>query len=794
MPSLTTRIAVRMTAASVRRPGVTVLIALGLVAFFLLQTRTLVKEVGYSAYFGRHNPLVNKLVDFQREFHVGLQLLVVFGCQDSPNCQRIGEPWTLDFIGRLHSAIAALPNVLKTTSVLNTPVVVGPLETRNLAAVNKDGSWQLAQDWRALLERGRSQGLMVGTVVSEDDHSAGLVVELESVDSVPMRDSVHSLFNLLAGFEDELGTEIYMAGEPIWNVVGADMIDHDSLVGTVGLFIVMFGILWVLFRDPWMTVLPLAAIGPLFAAIQGITGLLSIPVTLMLGIVPPLVLVIALTASLHFLTAFLRHCVDDVDRALVTAAEDVGSGCFWAAATTVSGFSAFTFSDLQGFSDVGRLAAIASTLGFVATFTLLPALICLRARRGRWRPAHRRTHIANELLAAISTSVARHSRLVLGASLVGLMVFASGMTQLYYAADVGFGDRSFVVRSFRFIEANLRKSETLDLSVQIPKGTRIYDESTLRLLADLEQMLERDPYTGRVWSFLDLLEEAYRIDHGSAAPSLDELILSTPRSMPIVASFEEKQAFWSETTTEDPTGGLRQVDRARISANRGFLGSEHLPYVARMRAAVNELQQRWGPLGYKIQLEGGVVLAELFLVGMRATQWQSFAAAFTIVVLVLVLLLRRGGFTLVFWSVAANVLPVVAVLGLIGWAEIGIDPVNAMLGAILLVIVVDDTIHMVLRYQRERADGLGVREALARCFSTVGEAILISSLCLSLGFCMMLTAQWGGARVLRAPRRRGRGPCPGRRSVAPPRRVDCDCRRCLGRWLAGRFQTLALYP
>jgi predicted RND superfamily exporter protein len=116
LPDLTARIAVRMTTASVRRPGVTVLIALALVGFFLVQASTVVKEVGYSAYFGRDNPLVNRVVDFQREFHVGLQLLVVFGCQESPKCQRMDEPWTLDFIGRLHSAIEALPNVLNTTS------------------------------------------------------------------------------------------------------------------------------------------------------------------------------------------------------------------------------------------------------------------------------------------------------------------------------------------------------------------------------------------------------------------------------------------------------------------------------------------------------------------------------------------------------------------------------------------------------------------------------------------------------------------------------------------------------
>ena len=324
------------------------------------------------------------------------------------------------------------------------------------------------------------------------------------------------------------------------------------------------------------------------------------------------------------------------------------------------------------------------------------------------------------------------------------MLLTVGMTQLYYAADVGFGERSFVVRSFRFIEASLRKSETLDVSVDIPQGTRIYDESTLRLLADVEQMLERDAYTGKVWSFLDLLEEAYRIDHGSPASSLDELIGSARRSMPMVASFEQKRAFWSETTAEQPSGELRQADRARISADRGWLGPETRPYTARVRAALEELEQHYAPLGYQIELEGGLVLIDFFLAAVRATQWQSFGAAFGIVVLVLSLLLHRGGFILLFSAIVANLLPVAAVLGLMGWTRVGVDLTNAMLGAILLVVVVDDTIHMTLRYQRERTEGCSAREALGRCFPTVGEPILTSSVCLSLGFCVLLAAQWSG--------------------------------------------------
>ena len=82
----------------------------------------------------------------------------------------------------------------------------------------------------------------------------------------------------------------------------------------------------------------------------------------------------------------------------------------------------------------------------------------------------------------------------------------AGGTRLYYATDVGMGEESFVIRSASFIDENIRGSESVDFSVRIPPGARIYDETTLRLLADLERETEPDALTGRAWSFLDLLE------------------------------------------------------------------------------------------------------------------------------------------------------------------------------------------------------------------------------------------------------------------------------------------------
>lgn len=95
-------------------------------------------------------------------------------------------------------------------------------------------------------------------------------------------------------------------------------------------------------------------------------------------------------------------------------------------------------------------------------------------------------------------------------------------------------------------------------------------------------------------------------------------------------------------------------------------------------------------------------------------------------------------------GMVVNVLPVIGLLGLMGWAGIAVDPANSMVAAILLAIAVDDTIHVSLRFQREQQAGASRRDAIATTLTTVGEPVVITSICLALGFAVLMFSRWGG--------------------------------------------------
>ncbi|MEN8184322.1 MAG: MMPL family transporter [Myxococcota bacterium] len=732
----------RLTEFGVRRPGVTLAAAVLSVGMLLVPASRLTSEVGYAGYFGPDDPRVHRLTDFLDEFDSGLHVLVVFGCGETHLCERATDEPALRFVARLQEALDRVPNVRRTTSVLNAAILVGPLEARTVGRRTPDGGYALADGWGDLARRAAQEHFLRNTVISADGHDAGVVVELQSLDSDRVRDGVHGIQGLLSEFERELGSEIYLAGDPVWTVISSDDLSADSTNLTVLMFLVIAGVLWAIFRSVWLMLLPVIAVGALAGAVHGIIGVLGIPMTAILAALPPVLVVIAITASIHLLTAFLQSSESGIESSLIAAASEVGPGCFWAAFTTSVGFASFFWSDLASFRHFGGVAAIGLTLSYLTTFTVLPALVSLRP--GVLEHARNATGrgLVVDLLAALQGAVGRRPRFVQVASLVALVGISVGAFRVHYETSFGFGERHFVYRSLRYIEANFRKPMTAELVIDVPEGRRIYDEETLRLLAEAEAHFAREPSTGTVWSFLDFLEDAYRLDSGRSPESFEALVKTARDQMPIVANYEQVSSFWSESAKNG--GSEVYLDRARVSVDRAWLDDDTQgPYVVRLHQAVADLNREWGPLGYHIEVEGGLILADLFIGMIRDTQRRSFASALAVVIATLVLLLW-GNWRLICWASLTNVLPAAALLGTMGWAAIGIDPANSMVATILIAIAVDDTIHVALRYRSERARGLAPPEAMRVVLGSVGEAVVTSSVCLALGFSVLMFSSWGG--------------------------------------------------
>ena len=120
---------------------------------------------------------------------------------------------------------------------------------------------------------------------------------------------------------------------------------------------------------------------------------------------------------------------------------------------------------------------------------------------------------------------------------------------------------------------------------------------------------------------------------------------------------------------------------------------------------------------------------------------EGAAAALIIISIVLIFALRsmRMGFI----SLIPNIVPIVIAYGVWGLLKAEISQSVALVISISLGIVVDDTVHFLSKYLRARSEKkLGVEDAIRYAFSTVGVALIVTSIVLISGFLLMLLANF----------------------------------------------------
>jgi predicted RND superfamily exporter protein len=131
-----------------------------------------------------------------------------------------------------------------------------------------------------------------------------------------------------------------------------------------------------------------------------------------------------------------------------------------------------------------------------------------------------------------------------------------------------------------------------------------------------------------------------------------------------------------------------------------------------------------------------VLLAQL-VDRMLADQWLTFAIAAAGIFALLSFAFQSPLLAAV--ALVPNGLPILVVLGLLGWAGVRINMGTAMIAAVSLGLSVDSSIHYIARFRRHLADG-GLTAALETAHRTAGRAMIFSTLALAIGFLALTTS------------------------------------------------------
>ena len=140
------------------------------------------------------------------------------------------------------------------------------------------------------------------------------------------------------------------------------------------------------------------------------------------------------------------------------------------------------------------------------------------------------------------------------------------------------------------------------------------------------------------------------------------------------------------------------------------------------------------------EVTGLYVLLTNLIESMLRDQWITFVAATLGVAAVLLIAFRSLKLTLI--ALVPNVLPIVVVMGLLGWLGLKINLGAVMISAVSMGLSVDSSIHYLAAFRRACRGGKSVAEALDEVQQQVGRAMVFSTIALVIGFLVLCISEF----------------------------------------------------
>ena len=153
-----------------------------------------------------------------------------------------------------------------------------------------------------------------------------------------------------------------------------------------------------------------------------------------------------------------------------------------------------------------------------------------------------------------------------------------------------------------------------------------------------------------------------------------------------------------------------------------------------------ELNSKLGLEKDEYKLTGVLILFNNLLQSLFKSQILTLGIVIFGIFLMFFILFRN--LTLSFIGVVPNFLAAFFILGIIGLLKIPLDMMTITIAAITIGIAVDNSIHYIYRFKEEFKKIQNYNKTLDRCHSTVGIAILNTSITIVFGFSILVLSNF----------------------------------------------------
>ena len=546
--------------------------------------------------------------------------------------------------------------------------------------------------------------------------------------------------------------KIYLGGIPM---IADDMmtfIKSDIVVFGLGVLLFIIATLWFVFRKLIWIIVPISSCLFSVVIMMGLLGILGWKVTVISSNFIALMLILTMAMNIHMSTRFLQLRKDYPNKNNFEIISLTTNKMFWpiiyTVFTTVFAFLSLIFSGIKPIIDFGWMMTFGLITSFIITFTLLPTLLNFTPTKN----ISLKKEQDSKITAFLGLVSLNNKKTIFG--LTGLIIVLSilGISKLEVENSFinYFNKDTEIYKGMKLIDEELGGTTPLEVILKFPEKEKEeksseddefedwgdeedendekywFTKDKIDKIASVHNYLDSLPQIGKVLSFSSIIDVATQLNNNKPLGTLEMGVLYSkiPESI--------------KTEIIDPYLSIKD-NEARISL-RIIDSQENLRRNDLINKINFDLKNKIGLDESEFKLAGVLILFNNLLQSLFKSQILTLGLVMIGIFSMFIILFRNIKLSLI--GVVPNFIAAFFILGIIGLLGIPLDMMTITIAAITIGIAVDNSIHYIYRFKEEFNKIKDYKKTLKVCHSTVGVAILNTSITIVFGFSILVLSKF----------------------------------------------------
>lgn len=567
--------------------------------------------------------------------------------------------------------------------------------------------------------------VLVNGLISKDGKTTMIFARLEA-DANEHGDIsgeiMHDLHVIVDPEANKTGYDFRFNGGPAITHAFISIAGKDAVIFTPLVFFLSLLLLFLLFHRISGAVIPMLVVLFTFISVLSVQVILGYKLNNFTANIPVFIMAIGIADAVHIYSVWQIERGNNINnlQAVEDALSDTLLPVFLTSATTIVGFSTLAVSEVVPVATLGIATASGALLACILSIFWMPAVLLVLDEK-----VQRKKNMPKQTINSIGYGrfIVKNNKKIIFISFVLFIVAGLGLFSLKVDSNIirYFDKKAEIRKTAEFIMKNLTgsMSYTMIVDSKVPGG--IKDPKFLKTVEQFYQEFQKAFPTDmrHIFSLSDIVKRYNKIlNNEDKIPDRRDLIaqylllysISLPEGMEITDRMDSEEQKLCITALINIVDASKELEM------------------------IHFIERWWENTPYDVEVTGQSVLYAFMQKDVTNTLIYSFLLTILIVSLMLLLIFKK--LKILWVLLLPNILPVIIVLGLMGWFGFTIDLGVAITGAIIIGVAIDDTIHFLVKYFDLKKKNLSTEETLDAVIYYVGKAIIFTTIVLSVSFAM----------------------------------------------------------